>query len=312
MKIPLPDTDVYTRELKEKGAILPLPVIKPAEGGFLSVLPPATDGKEGWPWNTETATKLYNTSITWPKLTIVTPSYNQAEFLEQTIRSVLLQNYPNLEYIVIDGGSTDASLAIIKKYEPWLSYWQSEKDSGQANAINQGFSIASGDFYAWLNSDDYYLADTFFKVIKAFQSTRAKFVYGYAQNYLSETNVFSAPTKVLPLVDYLLRFPSLAQPSCFWDSSIHQPLWEELHCSLDYELWLRIVKGNKRHLIRQPLSVANIHGDAKTSDPKMKERWHHDHLLICGQDAHGIVTQWNTRFFLNRVYHKFFKWLNIY
>ncbi|WP_235678332.1 glycosyltransferase family 2 protein [Cylindrospermopsis curvispora] len=90
----------------------------------------------------------------WPRISIVTPNYNYGQFIEETIRSVLLQGYPNLEYIVIDGGSTDDSVEIIKKYEPWLSYWVSEKDRGQANAINKGFEQATGKIFNWINSDD--------------------------------------------------------------------------------------------------------------------------------------------------------------
>ncbi|RZK39387.1 MAG: glycosyltransferase [Pedobacter sp.] len=266
--------------------------------------------KNGWPWNEEVDPAIYNKDIIWPKLTIVTPSYNQASFLEQTIRSVLLQNYPNLEYIIIDGGSTDGSVDIIKKYAPWISYWRSEKDNGQGNAINLGFSLSSGNYHAWINSDDYYLKDVFSLVINKFLISKTDFIYGYVLNFETLTNRFELIRPRL-FSDYFIRIPTLGQPSCFWSKKIHQPIWEELSCSLDYELWLRMLKGKKRKRIKAPLSVASIHDEAKTYDPKMKIAWEKDHQLICSKTAHGPVYNWNRIQLFNRILIKLFKILNL-
>ncbi len=122
----------------------------------LDTLPPPPAGKTGWPW-TKATPPLPATmpdGRPWPCISIVTPSYNQGQFIEETIRSVLLQGYPNLEYIIIDGGSTDQSVEIIRKYAPWLTYWVSEKDRGQAHAINKGLERCTGEWFNWINSDD--------------------------------------------------------------------------------------------------------------------------------------------------------------
>jgi cellulose synthase/poly-beta-1,6-N-acetylglucosamine synthase-like glycosyltransferase len=118
--------------------------------------PPAD--KTGWPWTEESPLlpDKMEGDCDWPKISIVTPSYNQGRFIEETIRSVLLQGYPNLEYIIIDGGSTDNSVEIINKYEPWLTYWVSEPDRGQSHGINKGFEKATCEVFGWLNSDDYF------------------------------------------------------------------------------------------------------------------------------------------------------------
>jgi glycosyltransferase involved in cell wall biosynthesis len=122
----------------------------------LSDLPSPPAGATGWPWTVESVPlpDMRPDGEPWPSITIVTPSYNQGQFIEETIRSVLLQGYPALEYIIIDGGSTDDSVAVIKRYAPWLSYWQSQPDNGQADAINIGLSKASGHWFQNINSDD--------------------------------------------------------------------------------------------------------------------------------------------------------------
>lgn len=122
----------------------------------LAELPAPPKGKTGWPWteqNEPLGARMPDGSE-WPKISIVTPSYNQGRFIEETIRSILLQGYPNLEYIIIDGGSTDETLKVIKKYEPWLTYWESMPDSGPASAINKGIQKCTGEWFNWINSDD--------------------------------------------------------------------------------------------------------------------------------------------------------------
>ena len=123
--------------------------------------------------------KFYN------KISIVTPCYNQGHFIEETILSILNQNYPNLEYIIIDGGSTDNTVEIIKKYEKHLKYWVSEKDSGQANAINKGLKYCSGEIFNWLNSDDYLEPDSLYKIATAFDDEKVQMVAGKVRNFSS-------------------------------------------------------------------------------------------------------------------------------
>lgn len=302
----LPDLTSYREAFLAKGVGLPLPVVERHAEGLLNKIPEPPAEKTGWPWNTEVSPAIYDTKINWPKLTIVSPSYNQAGFLEQTIRSVLLQNYPNLEYIIIDGGSNDGSLQIIEKYAPWISYYQSEKDRGQSHAINMGFSLSSGSYHAWINSDDYYLEGVFHLVITNFIKTGVDFIYGYGIDYNILTGEYKL-NRILPFIDFFIKIPGLVQPSTFWSSDIHEPIWEELHCALDYELWLRLVKGHRRLLLKQPLSVAHIHDEAKTHSPKMKARWEADHQLIWGPEAHGTVHEWKKIVFLNRIRVKLYR-----
>ena len=126
-------------------------------------LPAAPAGKTGWPWTVETS-QLADTmpdGRPWPRISVVTPSFNQGQFIEEAIRSVLLQGYPNLEYIIVDGGSTDALIDIIRRYTPWISSWFSERDDGQSDAINKGLGVATGEIVSWLNSDDLVTPDAF-------------------------------------------------------------------------------------------------------------------------------------------------------
>lgn len=146
-------------------------------------LPPPPPGKTGWPWTvgTRPLTEADSDYESWPRVGIVTPSLDQAQFLEETIRSVLLQGYPDLEYIIMDGGSNDGSVDIIRKYEPWLAHWVSEADEGQTQAINRGWSRASGRLLAYINSDDSYLPGAVATAARASSSSPpAGLIYGSA------------------------------------------------------------------------------------------------------------------------------------
>lgn len=181
----------------------------------------------------------------WPRVSIITPSYNQGQFIEETIRSVLLQGYPDLEYIIIDGGSTDRSLEIIKKYKRWLSYWVSEPDQGQAHAINKGWERVSGAVLAYLNSDDLYSTGAVSRVVE-FLRTRPDvgIVYGSftvidASSCVKALRV-SPPAFSLPKI--LLGNTIVPQPTAFLRKEVLEragAIDSSLHYCMDYEFWIR-------------------------------------------------------------------------
>jgi glycosyltransferase involved in cell wall biosynthesis len=223
----------------------------------LHELPAAPIAKIGWPWTeaTNPLPELTPAGHAWPKLTVVTPSFNQGEFLEETIRSILLQGYPNLEYIIIDGGSSDQSVEVIRRYEKWLTYWMSEKDSGQANAINKGFARSTGEIRAYLNSDDVYLPNAVSQAALLFsQQPETALLYGDCEliDENSElTEEWFAPD--FEIAELLFRC-YIAQPATFWRASSQQVAGlfaEQLHYAFDYEMWLRLAQSHQlTHLPR--------------------------------------------------------------
>lgn len=201
------------------------------------------------------------------RVSIITPSYNQAKYLEQTIQSVLNQNYAALEYILIDGGSDDGSLEIIKKYQDKFAYWISEKDGGQAEAINKGFARATGEVVAWLNSDDYYLPDAVSSAAKVFaENPEVVFVYGNMLAVDGQGKTFNALTyKQLTLAD-LLCFQIIGQPAVFMRRSALQKtngLDVSFHFLLDHLLWIQLAQRGKILHVNQTWSVARYHAEAK-------------------------------------------------
>ena len=200
-------------------------------------------------------------------VSIITPSYNQSAYLEQTLTSVLEQDYPRLEYLVVDGDSTDGSAEIIKKYAAKLAFWVSEKDSGQAEAINKGLARAKGDILAWLNSDDYYLPGTIRAAVEVFQANPdVVLVYGNmlaVDQHGQTTNLL----KYRPLsIEDLLCFEIIGQPAVFFRRDAFEKagsLDESYHCFLDHHLWLRIALQGRILHVNETWAAARYHPEAK-------------------------------------------------
>ncbi|MBC8111281.1 MAG: glycosyltransferase, partial [Verrucomicrobia bacterium] len=183
--------------------------------------------------------------MNYPKISIVTPSFNQGQFIEQTILSVLEQNYPNLEYIIIDGGSTDNSVEIIRKYEKRLTYWVSEKDKGQSDALNKGLAKCTGEVFNWLNSDDYLEPNALFCIGKRFQQTNCDVLAG-RMRVIKEGEEISiwGPTVFYENLAQNLGMSLNVQPCTFFNLEKLKRLGdisEQLHYTMDQELWYKFL-----------------------------------------------------------------------
>lgn len=238
----------------------------------LHELPPPISSRTGWPW-TEESTHLPETmpdGSPWPRISIVTPSYNQGQFIEETIRSVLKQGYPNLEYIIIDGGSTDNSVVVIKKYEPWLAYWVSEPDRGQSHAINKGIRQASGNILLWLNSDDLCLPDAFRRVAQAFHTNPASLlVSGQACLIDVQGQIIGELRSQFTSWDDLITNPGnmIRQVSTFFSRSIFSELGlidESLDIAMDTELLIRFTQFHVPLILDEYLTSYRTHTNAKS------------------------------------------------
>jgi glycosyltransferase involved in cell wall biosynthesis len=212
--------------------------------------------------------------LTLPRISIVTPSFNQGPFLERTIRSVLDENYPDLEYIIIDGGSTDESVDIIKRYARHLAYWVSEPDAGQSNAINKGLRRATGTILAWLNSDDCYLPGVFQTIAETARAHPEAGVYVGASDVVDTAGVVirhQKPPAAISLATMYqwMRGADFMQPSCFFRDTAWRavaPLDESIHIAFDVDLWMRMAKAGQGFVtIDRTLSQALVHPGAKTT-----------------------------------------------
>lgn len=220
-----------------------------------------------------------------PKITVVTPSYNQARFLEQTILSVLNQDYPCLEYLIMDGGSTDGSADIIRKYEDRLAYWVSEPDNGQADAICRGLERSTGEILAWLNSDDYYLPGALAAVGRFFSANpRAELLIGNSI-VVNEQGRLLYKRRAFPVSFERLLYWTMgfAQPASFWK---RQPFFEtggfdrSMQFCFDLDMYLRLTQRRPAYLLRRYLAAFRHHPASKTSTMPEVRRCEDEQLYI--------------------------------
>jgi len=244
----------------------------------LKDLPSPPAGKTGWPW-TEESRQLPDTMSDgglWPKISIVTPSYNQGRFIEEAIRSVLLQGYPNLEYIIMDGGSTDQTVEVIKKYEPWLTYWESEPDRGQSHAINKGLLKSTGRLFNWHNSDDVLMPNSLAVTAAAMvKYPQAGYVYG-DYNYMDSNSIvqdydkqsYTEEISFLPeITKAISTLKSGCQPGCLMDKDLVVKagmLDENIHYVMDVDVLLRIALVRPPIYVDFPVIYVRIHPDIKS------------------------------------------------
>mgnify|MGYP001221609851 CR=1 FL=1 len=250
----------------------------------LDDLPSPPQNKVGWPWTeqSEILSDRMPDGSEWPRISIVTPSYNYGRFIEETIRSVLLQGYPNLEYIIIDGGSTDDTIEIIKKYQLWLTYWISEPDQGQTDAINKGFAICSGDIFTWLNADDSYNSSNTLRAIVKYYQEGYELIVGECsitdingnKDFTKQQYGRSVPVNFKEYLEFW-RTPSFPQPAVFVSKTISDsafPLDTSLNFVMDFQFFLKVLHQNPKSIwINQEWVNFKYHGKNKTSNSTLNK-----------------------------------------
>lgn len=229
---------------------------------------PIQTNRQGWPW--QGTPPVHPADVAYPRFTLVTPTYNQADYIEETIRSVLLQGYPNLEYIVMDGGSTDDTRRILQHYDSHITYWVSEPDNGQAHAINKGFNRSTGEIMGWLNSDDVLEPGALKAVAETFmQKSHVNVVTGFRRLMDADSQFIRNWFIWSPQPYWLQRGCVIAQETTFWRRLVWQAIGgidESYQFAMDYEYWQRMLQAGYRfHMIHQYLGRFREHEAGKSS-----------------------------------------------
>ena len=240
-------------------------------------LPPALLDRKGWPWTSEEAL-IFPSRMPdgqkWPRISVTVPSYNQGEFLEATLRSLLFQGYPDLEIHVMDGGSTDQSRWVLEEYAPWLTSWESKPDRGQSHAINKGWERSTGELIAYLNSDDYYLPGALYRVAMAWDYslsiaviTGGVWMVNEEGELLQNRRPFLRSSSPLDLSLLDISAWYLPQQSTFFvrDYLDRAGRWvrEDLHYTMDRELMYRVCRLGQVAILDQPLAADRYHKSSK-------------------------------------------------
>ncbi|MCS3672416.1 glycosyltransferase involved in cell wall biosynthesis [Salinibacter ruber] len=242
----------------------------------LSELPDPPPGKAGWPWTkqSDVLPETQPDGSPWPKISIVTPSYNQGEFIEETIRSILLQGYPNLEYIVVDGGSDDETVDILKKYDPWIDHWVSEPDRGQSHAINKGIRECTGSIFNWINADDLLVPHALRRVGRYMKKEDVLVAQGWHMKSdkanLFQTNNLSCDALIIGHAD--------ASGAMFTQQAIWLRTEQVKSCggvdtdieyAMDQDLYIRYLRRyDSVKYISVPVAVFRLHEESKTGRSK--------------------------------------------
>jgi glycosyltransferase involved in cell wall biosynthesis len=248
----------------------------------LDELPPPPPRRNGWPW-TESSQPLPDRmpdGSEWPRISIVTPNYNYERYLEATIRSVLLQGYPNIEFIIQDDGSTDGSTELIKRYETYLTYWASEPNSGAPSVINRGLHRSTGSILAYINSDDYYAPDAFGIAAQVFHQEpqvdlingRCRLIDQYGNKLGEQFGDITRLDEVLDLWNVWWKKRQFVQPETFWRRRIWEKVGDfrtDLHIVFDWEYWCRmLLAGAVVRRVDAELACFRFQPSQKTKDAK--------------------------------------------
>jgi glycosyltransferase involved in cell wall biosynthesis len=276
----------------------------------LNDLPVSSLGKKGWPWTEQSVPlpEMMPDGSPWPKVSVITPSYNQGQFLEEAIRSVLLQGYPNLEYIIMDGGSTDTSVEVIQKYDPWISYWVSEKDRGQSHALNKGFQLATGEIIGWLNADDMYTPGAFQSIWELQKNTETRVIYSDCLWIDKDRHLVGRHHTGSYSMERLIAGGILQTPSVFLNRSLLETagyLDESLHYAMDTDFWFRVCPIANPLYVENPLGFFRRQAKSKTLLQETEfgpERIKVYEKIFCQEPFKSAVSEERKRRLLGEIY----------